>query len=61
VGRQVIGRAATDEYRAVTPEQMDALLVQAVAVARRGPTAKPNRLDKEIVANAVRRGKWEKP
>lgn len=41
----------------MTPEQIEALLAQAVAEARRGPTAKPNRLDREIVANAVRRGK----
>jgi hypothetical protein len=40
----------------VTPDQIEHLLVQAVAVARRGPTAKPNNLDRKIVENAVRRG-----
>ena len=40
----------------MTPEQIEAALTRAVAEARRGPTAKPNNLDRTIVANAVRRG-----
>jgi hypothetical protein len=36
----------------MTPDEMDRLLAQAVAAARRGPLAKPNAKDRALVAAA---------